>query len=48
MYDQNGAMHILPWTYNETIELQYENNLPPSLQRFKPEDFIQIQLTDWG
>ncbi|XP_026764943.2 zinc finger matrin-type protein 5 [Galleria mellonella] len=47
LYDNNGVTHILPWTYNNDFDT-YGDNLPPSLRRFKIEDFVNANVTEWG
>ncbi|XP_059045906.1 zinc finger matrin-type protein 5 [Achroia grisella] len=47
LYDQNGVTHVLPWTYNNVLDT-YGDNLPPSLQRFRIEDFANASITEWG
>ncbi|XP_053620867.1 zinc finger matrin-type protein 5 [Plodia interpunctella] len=45
LYDKNGITHMLPWTYNNDFD---SINLPPSIKRFKAEDFIDAVITEWG
>ncbi|XP_050681057.1 zinc finger matrin-type protein 5 [Leptidea sinapis] len=44
--DSNGVTHVLPWCYNEAFD-QY-SNLPPSIQRFRIEGFLDASVEDWG
>lgn len=46
VYDDNGVTHILPWTYN--IEFEHYSPLPPSLKRINIEDFVNIEISEWG
>ncbi|KPJ17606.1 Zinc finger matrin-type protein 5 [Papilio machaon] len=47
VYDSNGVTHTFPWIYNESFDL-YGENLPPSLRRFKVEDFTDVSFNEWG
>lgn len=47
LMDNNGVTHILPWTYSSEFE-SYGDNLPPSIKKFKIEDFNESECTEWG
>ncbi|CAG9789965.1 unnamed protein product [Diatraea saccharalis] len=47
LYDSNGVTHVLPWTYNATLE-SYDENLPPSIKKMKLEDFKDAEIVEWG
>ncbi|OWR52174.1 zinc finger matrin-type protein 5 [Danaus plexippus plexippus] len=47
LVDKNGITHMLPWNYNVIFE-QYGDKLPPSLRKFKTDDFINVFITEWG
>ncbi|XP_013145510.1 PREDICTED: zinc finger matrin-type protein 5 [Papilio polytes] len=46
IYDNNGVTHTFPWIYNESFNIYKE--LPPSLRRFRAEDFTDVSFTEWG
>ncbi|KAJ8706054.1 hypothetical protein PYW07_010831 [Mythimna separata] len=47
MYDSNGVTHVFPWTYNSILE-SYGEDLPPSVQRLKTDDFTDAKIATWG
>ncbi|XP_060808060.1 zinc finger matrin-type protein 5 [Amyelois transitella] len=46
LYDSNGLTHVLPWTYNDSFDAM--EGLPPSIKKFKLEDFANTKITEWG
>ncbi|CAH2061848.1 unnamed protein product, partial [Iphiclides podalirius] len=47
IYDSNGITHVFPWVYCEVFD-KLQENLPPSLKRFKIEDFHEATFSEWG
>lgn len=47
VYDNNGVTYVFPWTYNPVIE-SYGEDLPPSVKRFKIDDFKEANIVTWG
>lgn len=45
--EENSEDRITPfWTYPDYLETR--TDLPPSLQKFKPEDFLDDDFEEWG
>ncbi|XP_068624504.1 uncharacterized protein [Battus philenor] len=47
LYDHNGITYTFPWVYNEAFDV-YGESLPPSLKKFKIDDFINVSFAEWG
>lgn len=46
-HDEECNDHISTfWTYPEHLETR--SDLPPSLKKFKPEDFLDSDFEEWG
>lgn len=46
--NKNGESSVVTvtWTYPETLEMR--SDLPPSLKKFKQEDFVDAEFNEWG
>lgn len=42
----NSNVVAVTWTYPESLELR--SDLPPSLKKFKQEDFTDSDFAEWG
>lgn len=44
--DKESDNVLTPWSYPE--QLGFRSDLPPSLKKFKPEDFKDDDFDEWG